>query len=186
MGATRAAPAAALTCRTLAAGLVIAGLLLAVGLIVAVQLGGHVVVISGPSMEPAVPRGALAIASPIHGASPQVGEVVTFVADNGRLVTHRVQRLVEENGNAYVATKGDANAQADPVLVPQARIVGGLTVVVPWLGYVVVPMARPQGWAGFLGILVFLWLTGVLLGDLARPLDVPGPMRGYVQSQWGR
>jgi signal peptidase I len=181
----RAAPAAALASRTLAAGLVVAGLILAVALIATVQLGGHVVVISGRSMEPAIPLGALVIAEPFRGARPQPGEAVTFVADNWRLVTHRVQRVVEEEGSAYVATKGDANAEPDPVVVPQSKLVGRVTIAVPWLGYVVVAMSRPQGWAAFLGILLFLWLASALLRDLATPLGAPQATRGYVPSPWG-
>lgn len=182
----RAAQSAALTCRVVAMALLASAVLTSVLLIGLPRLGHGIVVITGGSMSPTIPRGSLVALDPLDGQRAQPNDVVTFKADNGVLVTHRVTRVVLHDGERYVETRGDANAQPDPALVPESRILGRVWRFVPAGGYVVATMSRPLGWLTLAAVLVMLWSLSALLAELgARPvLRVPGPMAGYVPSPW--
>ena len=178
---------AALACRLMAGGLVASALLSSFVLIGLPHLGHPLVIITGRSMTPSIPRGSLVVLDSLPAGGPGPGDVVTFSADNGTLVTHRVTRVVIHDGQRYVETRGDANAQADPALVPESRLSGRLALAVPVAGYVISVMSRPQGWLTFLAMLVFLWIASGLLNELTwrRPAGRGlKPRAGYRPSPW--
>lgn len=71
-------------------------------------------VLSG-SMAPAIPTGSLVVVTPVDPADVRVGQVITYQAPtDGRVVTHRVARVLEGGRQPVVVTKGDANDTADP------------------------------------------------------------------------
>lgn len=127
---------------------------------------GDVVIIQGRSMEPAVPLGSLVQPQPIGPELVQSGDVVTVAADNGVLVTHRVQRVVVHPDGRYFELKGDANSSPDPVLVPASALVGRADFVVPLLGYVLAMMATPLGVASIVALLGAVLVAGWLLEDV--------------------
>lgn len=81
------------------------------------------------SMAPDMPKGSLAVMRPMPQDSVTAGDVIVFTAPDGshRRVIHRVQHVygVEEAeqirnwtaDRAFLLTKGDNNAQADPWLL---------------------------------------------------------------------
>ncbi len=116
--------------------------LLAVAVLSAVAaiyfLGISFYIITGSSMESAVPRGALAIERRVSASSLRVGDIITFQppGTTGN-VTHRIIAIsTGEDGQRIYETKGDANDAVDPWRFSldrpdQAR----LLTSVPWLGY---------------------------------------------------
>ncbi len=62
----------------------------------------------------------------------------------------------------YVETKGDANATADPALVPVTSIVGRVELQLPLLGFLATLLSVPLGLFGFLAVagtvLCLIWL----------------------------
>jgi signal peptidase len=96
-----------------------------------------VAVYSG-SMTPTLGVGSLAVDRVASAQSVRVGDVITFDDPfvKGRLVTHRVVRIVQtKNGLAYL-TKGDANAARDPWAIKLEDKVGRVAFDVPLAGYV--------------------------------------------------
>ena len=113
------------------------------------------------SMEPAINRGDLVFIR--HVDSFSVGDVVTY--RKGRMIiTHRVYQVLD-NG---VRTKGDANAEPDPYIVPYRDVLGRVVLRVPLLGW-------PLIWANW-SPAVRLVLASLSLAGLA--IVVFWPRRG--------
>lgn len=145
-------------------------LLWGVALVALVVLAGwshvaDVVIIQGRSMAPAVPVGSLVQPRPIAPELVDDGDIVTVAADNGVLVTHRVQRVVELPQGRFFELKGDANSSPDPVLVPASALVGRADFVIPLLGYVLAMLATPLGVGSIVALLGAVLVAGWLLED---------------------
>jgi len=151
------------------AGLVLAVLAVVVvgGLtLVAPALGARTLVISGGSMEPTIPHGSYILAVRQPAASYAVGDIVTVQQVGRTPYTHRIVRLATLNGAPYLETKGDANATADPAIVPVASVVGRVALQLPLLGFLAALLATPLGLFGFLAISGTLLCLVWLLEDL--------------------
>jgi signal peptidase len=96
-----------------------------------------VAVYSG-SMEPSIPVGGLAVDRAIDSHDVRVGDVITFSDPyvNGRLVTHRVIRILHTPHGLAYRTKGDANSARDPWTIRLSGQVGRVSFSVPVAGYV--------------------------------------------------
>lgn len=114
--------------------LVVWAVLIAILAPIAIQVGFHVApgfgsyVVLGGSMEPAIQRGSVVY---MHDSGEyEAGDIVTFHRD-GTDVTHRI---VERHDGGYI-TKGDANDEADSVVITHDQIRGELVYSVPLYGY---------------------------------------------------
>lgn len=115
------------------------------------------------SMEPSLRPGDVVLTSPIGTEPLGVGSVVVFNGPNGNVI-HRVT-AVELDG-AY-RTRGDANADEDPVAVQPEQVVGTGRLLVPMIGLPAYWFTEGQT-LGFGG-----WLT-LTLGALVM---APNPNR---------
>ena len=102
------------------------------------------------------------------------GAIVTFRAPRSPdyLVSHRVIGVIDDRDGRRFATRGDANAQPDPVLVPAENVVGTVAYHVPYLGHLVSWLQRPAA---------FLVLAGV-----PTALIVLAESRSVVRDVGGR
>lgn len=114
--------------------------------------GGYrpLTVLSG-SMEPTLPVGSVVISKAVDPATIETGDIVTF-AQTGDLtgrtspfVTHRVTEVVSGDSGLSFLTKGDANNSADMDPVLAERVVGKVTLTLPYLGYVTRFVRSPLG-----------------------------------------
>lgn len=155
------------------------------------RLGHPTLVIRGASMQPAIALGSLVVLDAGDPADLRIGDVVSFAAPNGTTVTHRVVRFASENGTAYIGTKGDANADPDPVITPRGAILGRVATTVPGAGYLVTLLGAPIGLLTVLLVAITLLVLAVLLEELAaarrdavaarlsgRRLSRAGPLAG--------
>lgn len=147
---------------TLWAGLIVLVFSLVAISHVAPALGYDLVIIKGPSMEPTIPVGSLAFERQVEIADLAPGQVVTFVLPNRVVVTHRITRIGDANGEVLIETQGDANAAPDPAMHPAAGVTGLVVGHLPIAGYLLAFLAVPVGMLSaisFLGsILVLAWL----------------------------
>jgi len=105
------------------------------GVLVAIRvLGFSAAVVTGGSMAPAIPMGALILIEPVVPASITVGDVITFTLPD-RLITHRVIAITHDDAGLQLVTKGDANEAADPVAIRAGAAVGAVRLTVPLAGY---------------------------------------------------
>ncbi|MGZ7440847.1 signal peptidase I SipW [Paenibacillus sp. TH7-28] len=117
-------------------------------------------VLSG-SMEPSIPTGSIVAIKPGGDMTRfAAGDVITFRADEEKLITHRIVEVIsnEQTGQLLYRTKGDNNDAADLEPVDPANITGVYTgFTVPYAGYVL-------NFAGTkLGNVTLLIIPGVLL-----------------------
>jgi signal peptidase I len=171
--------------RLLDAALVV---LIGVGLGAAILLqlatlsGRTVVIIAGGSMSPAIPIGSLAMIESVSPDHPiQIGEVVTIRLDAAHaVVSHRVVRIADRAGGAWLELRGDANADSDQVLVPASAVVGRIVMVWPELGRWLGAFATRAGFLAVVGLAGTLYALSLLAarmdGTRLQPRSAPiGP-----------
>jgi len=120
-------------------------------------LGWRVDVVLSGSMEPALKVGAVAITRPVDAEDIKAGDILTFYSPlSERLISHRVI-AVEQGSSLHFSTKGDANEDADPFILPPENVVGKVCFHIPYLGYVSQFVKTP------LGFLLTLCLPGLII-----------------------
>lgn len=115
-------------------------------------------VLSG-SMEPGIKTGSIIVVKPGGDMTRfKEGDVITFMDEDKRVITHRVTEVVNNDGQILYRTKGDNNNAEDPNPVPSDNVLAEYTgITIPYVGYV-------QDFASSKnGILVMVILPGVLL-----------------------
>ncbi len=94
------------------------------------------IVLSG-SMVPVMLPGDMVISRSVDPNELQVGDVIVFHppgSEPDTLVTHRIISLKEGKERLF-QTKGDANNVQDDFKLPVSNVVGELTFVIPFAGY---------------------------------------------------
>lgn len=133
-------------------------------------------IVQSDSMSPTIDAGDVVF---VYATPPEQiteGDVITFEragAGESNRVTHRVVEVVERDGERQFRTKGDANEDLDPQLVPASQVIGVVGFHVPLIGYVT-SFAQTR-----LGILALVVVPAVLLvvsemWDLATAMAVEG------------
>ncbi|SFJ47248.1 signal peptidase, endoplasmic reticulum-type [Halobacillus dabanensis] len=94
-------------------------------------------VLSG-SMEPTFQTGSIVAIEPTDdGTQYKKGDVITFLREEGVLVTHRIIEVKGSGENTSYVTKGDNNDGADLEPVLASNVVGKyVDFTVPYIGYV--------------------------------------------------
>ncbi len=120
------------------------------------------VVYSG-SMSPSLSTGSLIAVKP--EIDYFVGDVVSFRQDGGQVVTHRISKVIEEEGLGVVSyeTKGDANNTPDRELVKKEQILGEVFFALPYLGYSISFLKTKTGFIVFAIIPAVLIILGETL-----------------------
>jgi signal peptidase len=118
-------------------------------------------------MEPALPVGCVQVTKPVKPEDIKLGDIITFRSTtNGKLMSHRV--VAVEGDNSYqFRTKGDANEDVDPYLVPAENVVGRICFKAAHIGYVVEYLKSPIGF-------ILLGLVGIALivAEVSTMLEV--------------
>jgi signal peptidase len=152
---------------------------------IAPAIGYELFSIRSGSMDPALPVGSLAAVS--RSDTVEVDDPVAFRLPNGAVVTHRVVEVVEADDGRYLRTKGDANEDPDPSLVPAASIVGPVVISIPLLGFLLAMLGMPIGVVAIISVagtlLTAIWLLEEF-EDLEE-LDEPDARPGIVPSAGG-
>lgn len=149
-----------------------AALLLAAGALALVsvlgpRMGVELVVIRGASMEPAIPRGAAILIKTDTGRLA-VGDAASYRLASGTLVTHRIVRVADNDGELFYEFKGDANEDPDPVVVADEQVVGRVELSAPVLGYVLAYIRLPTGILSIATLIAAL-LVPSLFGSFRAP-----------------
>ncbi|UJL45360.1 signal peptidase I [Virgibacillus sp. NKC19-16] len=117
-------------------------------------------VLSG-SMEPGIQTGSVIAVQSVDGdqrTNFQNGDVITFMEEENKLVTHRITEVATSNSGVLYTTKGDNNNAVDASPVLAENVVGvysGFTI--PYIGYLINFAQSPEGSA------LLLILPGILL-----------------------
>lgn len=139
-------------------------------------LGYRMLVVETGSMVPSLRVGDLVLDRDVRPTAVRPGEIVTFkdVLLGGRLVTHRVVRMVPDGPVVHFTTKGDANRVPEHWSVPRSGTIGRELLDVRAMGYVVADLGTRTA------DLAVIWLLAVYLAATGarwiwrRPTPVPG------------
>ena len=126
------------TAEYLSLGLAIVVMITAMLTYIAPHFGWRVDVVCSGSMEPELKAGSLVITRPVEPQEIVVGDIIAFSPKGVTLgeneVTHRVIGI-EEASPLYFKTKGDANDNPDPFMVPARNLVGRICFKAHYVGY---------------------------------------------------
>jgi signal peptidase len=130
----------------------------------AIAAGYHPVAVYSGSMRPTLGVGSVAFVQSIAPSKVRVGDVITFRDPyvKGRLVTHRINRILSTKKGTVYRTKGDANPTRDPWTVRFNGNVGRLAFHVPLAGYVLVYAHTREVRGALILVLAVLFLVGLL------------------------
>jgi signal peptidase len=130
-------------------------------------VGRETIVIGGASMEPTIPLGAAIVVGPVDPAGLAVGDVVSMqIASEHATYTHRIVDVVDRPDGRWIRTKGDANPDPDPTLVPASAVIGRVELAVPLMGYLLALLSLPVGVIFVLGLAATLLAIAWLLESL--------------------
>ncbi|HEX5824803.1 MAG TPA: signal peptidase I [Candidatus Limnocylindrales bacterium] len=138
-----------------------------------VPLTGHqTIIIGGGSMQPAIGLGAAVVIGPVRPTDLATGDVVSLnVGAERTTFTHRVVDVVSRADGVWIRTKGDANAEPDPSLVPATSILGRVEWTIPWAGYLLALLSLPVGVIFVLGLAATLLAIAWLLESVETETD---------------
>jgi signal peptidase len=91
------------------------------------------------SMEPALPVQCVVFVKETDPNQIHIGDIITFVQKDGRVITHRVLNRIEnykQPGQIAFRTKGDANPSADNETVLASNVRGVVRLHINELGYI--------------------------------------------------
>jgi len=133
-------------------------------------------------MKPTIPPKSAVV---VKKGEYRLGQVVAFDTPYG-VVTHR---LVKVNPDGTLGTKGDANQTVDPRSLPRDKVIGGVVAAPKSLGYWLVYIKNPAGFASIVLTIVLLWLAYSVTMDLAnaeprKPKPIVQPIPGSIRV-WG-
>lgn len=90
------------------------------------------------SMEPNYNIGDIVIIKKTNTDELKVKDVITFYSSdpdmNGKIVTHRINDIINENGRLEFETKGDNNQAVDTENVPEDKVIGKVQGRIPYVG----------------------------------------------------
>ena len=123
--------------------------------------GFRPVVVTSGSMEPVVRTGDVVITKPV-GMRDDVGDQTVIDFEDPATSDRHLHRVVEVTPDGY-RTKGDANADADPQIVPQDHVHGAGFVLAPYVRYLPIWIDERQ-WTP----LAICTLTLIVLSTMSR------------------
>ncbi len=131
-------------------------------------------VLSG-SMEPTFQTGSIiAIKPKQEEMTYQKGEVITFRAEDDKLITHRIVDAKQVDGEWIYTTKGDHNESVDAAPVLSQNVIGHyVDFTVPYVGYLLSYASSKAGAALLLivpGVILFLYSIGSIF-QVVREID---------------
>lgn len=140
------------------------------------------IIIRSGSMSPDIPVGSLVIIRRDAPEAIEAGAVVTLQLRDGHLLTHRVTRVAQLPDGLYLETKGDANAEPDPVLMPAGAVVGVAIEAIPYAGFLLAYLSIPTGMVSVSTFLAALLLASWLFEE-PRPARAGRPLRSTAAAR---
>jgi signal peptidase I len=132
-------------------------------------------VLSG-SMEPGIKTGSIIAVKPGGDMTRfQPEDVITFMEEDGKLVTHRVTEVISGGDNVMYRTKGDNNNAEDINPVLSQNVVAEYTgFTIPYVGYFI-NFSQSKNGAFLLLIPGFLLLgyAGISIWRAIKELEIP-------------
>lgn len=102
------------------------------------------IVLSG-SMEDTIIPGDLILTKEIDALELKEGDIISFRTNKSTVITHRITKIVEDEGERKYYTKGDNNNSNDRDYVCNNQIEGIYKYRIPELGKIAINLQKPIG-----------------------------------------
>ncbi len=93
----------------------------------------YAIAVASGSMEPKISKGDVVIVDKKYSGI-NVGDVLAYKYD-GKVIVHRIYRIVNNDNEYYIYTKGDANNDYDKYKITNDMFVGVVKFKIPIIGY---------------------------------------------------
>lgn len=93
----------------------------------------YAIAVASGSMEPKISKGDVVIVDKNYSGI-NVGDVLAYKYD-GKVIVHRIYRIVNNDNEYYIYTKGDANNDYDKYKITNDMFVGVVKFKIPIIGY---------------------------------------------------
>lgn len=157
--------AAAVVCRILGTVILLAVLAICLPLSVPKLLGYQVYDVVSGSMDPAIPVHSVVLVQPAAPEELQPGEIVAYRSGSSVVIHRLVENHIVEG---ELVTKGDANAEPDPLKVEYAGVLGTVTAHIPFIGIYAEALNTLPGKLYAFGFIVAAAMLYLLAHDLSE------------------
>ena len=93
----------------------------------------YAIAVASGSMEPKISKGDVVIVDKKYNEI-KVGDVLAYKHD-GKVIVHRIYRIVKNNDEYFIYTKGDANNDYDKYKITEDMFIGIVKIKIPLIGY---------------------------------------------------
>lgn len=117
--------------------IILTGVLILSFLVVSQIMGWQISPVYGGGMSPTFTPGDAIIIESMDAGDIEVDDIMSYHSPlDGKITTHRVVEVVDEEGEAlFFRTRGDGNENDDPYIVPAENVTGRAKYHLPLLGY---------------------------------------------------
>lgn len=132
-------------------------------------------IVSG-SMEPTIPVGSITVAKQVDITDVDIDDIIVYVSRDGimtgEFITHRVIDIVEEDGETYLETQGDANSISDTYYVDEDNFFGEVVFYTQEKNMLTIIFNIVSSPIGFLGVIVIpcFLICSYILSDCMRSI----------------
>lgn len=123
-------------------------------------------IIQSGSMEPTIKTGSVAVDKKADDYKEK--DIITFRRAE-KIITHRITKIVEQNGENLYQTKGDANGGEDLILVRENDVLGKVLFAIPFFGYAMA-FAKTKLGIFLLIVIPALWIIGQEVAKIKKNL----------------
>lgn len=118
----------------------------------------HFLIVLSGSMEPTIRRGDIVVSAKVDVSTLKEGDIITFrYTGEKNCITHRISKVLKTEYGIYFETKGDANEDKDTRLARDDEVIGKVTFVIPYLGYLPAFARTTLGW------IILVVIPGILI-----------------------
>lgn len=122
------------------------------------------IVLSG-TMETEIYTGDMAIIKEINTKELKQGDIIAFKNSENIILTHRITKIEEKNGNLEFVTKGDNNDTNDDGTIKENQIEGKYIFKIPGLGKLMMYLQKPQALLMIIIIILLFGMIWIYVGD---------------------
>lgn len=129
------------------------------------------IILSG-SMQPTLMVNDIVIVKNVKEDKLKEGDIITFIDDQGNIITHRIKSIIIKDGQKYFQTKGDNNNADDIGLISIKNIKGKYCFKINQGGKVISVIFSPVGilFLALIVLLIFLYINRKNNRKIARHL----------------
>lgn len=122
------------------------------------------IVLSG-TMETEIYTGDMAIVKEINVKELKQGDIIAFKNSENIILTHRIVKIEENNGDLEFITKGDNNDSNDDETIKENQIEGKYIFKIPGLGNFMMYLQKPQALLMIIIIILLFGMIWIYVGD---------------------